>query len=84
MFEVTYHGVQSWFKAEVEKFGWMIVFADSESVTPQFKKDKLTVYLKSLDELLIALKDVLGRHDKDDLCLGYNPKLNYLIPPLND
>lgn len=66
MFEVTFEGVQAWFKAEIEKIGWMIVLADSQSVEKSFKIRKLTLYLESLTELNRALIDVQGRLTEQD------------------
>jgi hypothetical protein len=66
MFEVTYQGVQAWFKDSVEKFGWMIIFSGSDSVPKEFINEKLKVYLDSLQQLKLAVADVHKRSKSED------------------
>lgn len=54
----TYPALLKWYKKEVEKFGWMVIFKQefqNTEIYNDFCQYRLNVYLESLDKLLHAL-----------------------------
>lgn len=39
MYETTYHGLMMWYKAEIEKLGWMIIFSQTKVFRMKQKKN---------------------------------------------
>lgn len=81
MFESTYHGLMKWYSAEIEKFGWMIIFAQS-SENYKYINNKLSLYLESLNELKDSIKNkvdqVTEEDRKKDLLIIHNKLINFI------
>ena len=82
MFDTTVHGLMRWYAAEVEKFGWMIVFYQNEPDGPH-KQHKLDLYKESLNELdksfqVRMSKDDLPAYIKNDLMVTYNKLIKFI------
>jgi len=55
----TYPALLKWYKKEIEKFGWMIIFKQefqNTEIYNEFCQYKISVYLQSLNKLLNALE----------------------------
>jgi hypothetical protein len=86
MHENTYHGLMKWYSAEIEKFGWMVIFSQSDE-KPDYKSEKLNLYLRTLNELKDAIKDkvdeVTEADRKKDLLIIHKKLLEF-IPIASD
>ena len=81
MHENTYHGLMKWYYVEIEKFGWMIIFSQSNEKS-DYKLEKLTLYLRTLNELRDAIKmkvdEVTEIDRKKDLLIIHKKILDFI------
>jgi hypothetical protein len=81
MHENTYHGLMKWFHCEIEKFGWMIVFYQSDEKS-DYKSEKINLYLRTLNELLESIKNKVNKvtelDRKNDLLIIHKKLLDFI------
>jgi hypothetical protein len=59
MHNTTFHSLSKWFKKEVEKFGWMVIFNQEyrdDNKYNSFRQYTISLYIKTLERLLHALE----------------------------
>lgn len=82
MFESTYHGLMKWYSNEIEKFGWMVIFAQNEQ-NAEYKVKKLELYIESLNELKSTIEEKITsieeKDRKEDLLIIHR-RLTKFIP----
>jgi hypothetical protein len=82
MFDNTVHSLMRWYVAEVEKFGWMIVFSQNEPNGPH-KENKLNLYRESLNELRLSFEARIEKGDlpdyiKNDLMVTHKKLVKFI------
>jgi hypothetical protein len=57
---VTFHGIQEWYKHEFEKFGWMLL---AKAKGYNFK---ITAYKRAIGHMIASIKELMSQYSDSD------------------